>query len=125
MLIAGGGIGRQRPAVPALADPVGAKEYLDREQSRAAITSRHEWLFTMMSLASRFDRQVLEPLAKSEANARYFDFSAFNKLAPSGTPHPVQASQPGPAGNWPLSSPSVSLLPLVMSRSTFAGPIFW
>ena len=46
MLIAGGGIGRQRPAVPALADPVGAKEYLDREQSRAAITSRHEWLFT-------------------------------------------------------------------------------
>jgi 2-polyprenyl-6-methoxyphenol hydroxylase-like FAD-dependent oxidoreductase len=31
---------------PALADPVGAKEYLDREWSRAAITSRYEWLFT-------------------------------------------------------------------------------
>ena len=30
----------------ALADPVGAKEYLDREWSPAAITSRHEWLFT-------------------------------------------------------------------------------
>ena len=31
---------------PALADPVGAKEYLDRERSRAAITLRYEWLFT-------------------------------------------------------------------------------
>jgi salicylate hydroxylase len=30
----------------ALADPVRAKEYLDREWSRAAITSRYEWLFT-------------------------------------------------------------------------------
>ena len=59
----------------------------------------------MMSLASRFDRQGLEPLAKSEANARYVDFSAFNKLAPSGIPHPVQASQPGPAGNCPIEQP--------------------
>jgi len=31
---------------PALADPEGAKEYLDREWSRAAITRRYEWLFT-------------------------------------------------------------------------------
>jgi salicylate hydroxylase len=31
---------------PALADPIGAKEYLDREWSSAAITSRYEWLFT-------------------------------------------------------------------------------
>jgi salicylate hydroxylase len=31
---------------PALADPVGAKQYLDREWSRTAITSRYEWLFT-------------------------------------------------------------------------------
>ena len=31
---------------PALADPVGAKEYLDREWSRTAITGRYEWLFT-------------------------------------------------------------------------------
>ena len=31
---------------PALADPVGAKEYLDGEWSRAAITNRYEWLFT-------------------------------------------------------------------------------
>jgi salicylate hydroxylase len=31
---------------PALADPVAAKAYIDREWSRAAITSRYEWLFT-------------------------------------------------------------------------------
>jgi len=31
---------------PALADPEGAKAYLDREWSRAAITRRYEWLFT-------------------------------------------------------------------------------
>ena len=31
---------------PALADPIGAKEYLDCEWSRAAITSRYEWLFS-------------------------------------------------------------------------------
>jgi salicylate hydroxylase len=31
---------------PALSDPVGAKAYIDREWSRAAITSRYEWLFT-------------------------------------------------------------------------------
>jgi salicylate hydroxylase len=31
---------------PALADPNGAKEYLNREWSRAAITTRYEWLFT-------------------------------------------------------------------------------
>ena len=31
---------------PALADPIDAKQYLDREWSRAAITSRYEWLFT-------------------------------------------------------------------------------
>jgi hypothetical protein len=31
---------------PALADPVGAKEYLDREWSHAVVTSRYEWLFT-------------------------------------------------------------------------------
>jgi salicylate hydroxylase len=31
---------------PALADPVGAKQYLDREWGRTAITSRYEWLFT-------------------------------------------------------------------------------
>jgi salicylate hydroxylase len=31
---------------PALPDPVGAKAYIDREWSRAAITSRYEWLFT-------------------------------------------------------------------------------
>jgi salicylate hydroxylase len=30
----------------ALADPVEAKPYLDREWSREAITSRYEWLFT-------------------------------------------------------------------------------
>ena len=31
---------------PALAGPVGAKGHIDREWSRASITSRHEWLFT-------------------------------------------------------------------------------
>jgi hypothetical protein len=31
---------------PALADPIGAKEYLDREWNGAASTSRYEWLFT-------------------------------------------------------------------------------
>jgi salicylate hydroxylase len=31
---------------PALADPVGAKGHIDREWSRASITSRYEWLFT-------------------------------------------------------------------------------
>jgi salicylate hydroxylase len=31
---------------PALADPIGAKQYLDREWSGAAIASRYEWLFT-------------------------------------------------------------------------------
>jgi len=38
---------------PALADPVGAKEYLDRERSRGAITSRYEWLFTYDVLGAR------------------------------------------------------------------------
>jgi salicylate hydroxylase len=38
---------------PALADPVGAGQYLDREWSRAAITSRYEWLFTYDVLSAR------------------------------------------------------------------------
>jgi salicylate hydroxylase len=29
-----------------LADPAGAKDYIDREWSRDAITGRYEWLFT-------------------------------------------------------------------------------
>ena len=37
---------------PALADRIGAKEYLDRGWSRAAITSRYEWLFTYDVLAA-------------------------------------------------------------------------
>ena len=51
------------------------------------------------------------------------EFSAFKSLVPSGKPQPVQASQAVPAANCPSSNPSVSLLPVMMSRSTPLGPI--
>jgi hypothetical protein len=48
--------------------------------------------------------------------------SAARSFWPSGTPHPVQASHPGPALYWPRSRPSVSLSPTVMSRRAPPGP---
>jgi hypothetical protein len=53
-----------------------------------------------------------------------FPCNADRSFPPSGVPHPVHASQPGPAANWPPSKPSVSLLPTVMSRNTPLGPKF-
>lgn len=65
--------------------------------------------------------RALRPPVHSHVSLRYF--IALRSLAPSGAPQPVQASQPGLAGNWPSSNPSVSLLPLVMSRNAPPGPI--
>jgi hypothetical protein len=45
-IVFGSATNARRSHKPALADPVGAKAYIDREWSRAAITSRYEWLFT-------------------------------------------------------------------------------
>jgi salicylate hydroxylase len=67
VLIAGGGIGGLSAALALLQrgfpvdvyeqaaklEEVGAKEYLDREWSRTAITSRCEWLFAYDVLGAR------------------------------------------------------------------------
>jgi hypothetical protein len=45
-----------------------------------------------------------------------------HSLAPSGTPRPEHASQPGPARYSPRSLPTMSLLPLVISRKTEPPP---